>query len=154
MRNSSCPNDFQLNPQPIVGETATERFEQLPPDVSEKPLPLGLVVLYAVNSFLFLVLSFFFLLHNHHQRNSVLLLPFLHSEASRAVQTEQRFFLCVSSNARRQIGSRRTQPARTIGGTSTSPNEFERSSWYGQDAVELSGGAGANRVPRRFRLEL
>src|SRR5207237_10581648 len=61
VRNSSCPNDFQLNPQPIVGETATERFEQLPPDVSEKPLPLGLVVLYAVNSFLFLVLSFFFL---------------------------------------------------------------------------------------------
>jgi hypothetical protein len=41
----------------------------------------------------------------------------------------------VSSNAR--IGSRRTQPARTIGGTSTSPNEFERTFWYGQNAKAI-----------------
>ena len=52
---------FQLNPAPIIGETALERFDNLPPDFVEHRMPLALVILYAVNSFLFLVLSFFFL---------------------------------------------------------------------------------------------
>jgi len=54
-------DSFQLNPNPIVGETATERFENLPGDPSEARTPLSLVALYGINSFLFLILSFFFL---------------------------------------------------------------------------------------------
>jgi hypothetical protein len=42
-----------------------------------------------------------------------------------------RLLFCVVERTH-LIGSRRTQPARTIGGTSTPPNEFERSFWYGQ----------------------
>jgi hypothetical protein len=42
----------------------------------------------------------------------------------------------MSSNAH-LIGSRRTQPARTIGGTSTPPNEFERS--FGTDNIGQNG---------------
>ncbi len=52
---------LQLNPQPIVGETALERFDNLPADSIEQRLPLELLTLYAINSFLFLILSFFFL---------------------------------------------------------------------------------------------
>jgi hypothetical protein len=54
-------DEFQLNPNPIVGETATERFENLPADVLDQRMPVSLVALYAINSFLFLLLSFFFL---------------------------------------------------------------------------------------------
>jgi hypothetical protein len=52
---------FQFNRDPIIGETALERFDKLPPDAVEERMPVTLVILYAVNSFLFLVLSFFFL---------------------------------------------------------------------------------------------
>jgi hypothetical protein len=61
VKTGAGPDEFQLNPDPIVGETATERFEKLPADISEERMPFGLVALYAINSFLFLILSFFFL---------------------------------------------------------------------------------------------
>jgi hypothetical protein len=61
VRTGDRPNEFKLNPQPIVGETARERFENLPADVPEKRTSLSLLILYAANSFLFLWLSFFFL---------------------------------------------------------------------------------------------
>jgi hypothetical protein len=53
--------------------------------------------------------------------------------SSHILDGEMSFLLlfCVVERTH-QIGSRRTQPARTIGGTSTPPNEFERSFWYGQ----------------------
>jgi hypothetical protein len=38
-------------------------------------------------------------------------------------------FGCFFLSSTHQIVLRRTQPSRTIGGTSTPPNEFERSSW-------------------------
>ena len=61
IRSATGPDGFQLNPDPIVGETARERFEKLPADISERRMPASLLALYAANSFLFLILSFFFL---------------------------------------------------------------------------------------------
>jgi hypothetical protein len=52
---------LKLNPQPIVGESAWKRFENLPPDPAEPRLATDLLLLYGLNSFLFLLLSFFFL---------------------------------------------------------------------------------------------
>lgn len=61
VKGPAGPDEYQLNPDLIVGETPLQHFVQLPPDPSENRLPLGLLILYALNSFLFLILSFFFL---------------------------------------------------------------------------------------------
>jgi Integrase core domain len=59
-----------------------------------------------------------------------------------------RLLFCVVERTH-PIGSRRTQPARTIGGTLTPPNEFERSFWYGQALNHCR--AGLCSVGMQFR---
>ena len=51
----------QVNPEPIVGESARERLDKFPPDKIDRGAAALLLVLYAANAFLFLVLSFLFL---------------------------------------------------------------------------------------------